>query len=472
VCCKEENSSTPVATGEVSCEGNCYDATSCSAIGKTNGFGCCGTGVLGCYNTDLICCTETVDSSGKKVIGAACGDDSECASGHCWDATSMYGVSWQGQALSGGKICQQESLNEANAALAQADLKAGLFGLQLILSFTPAGPVLQIISATTQGVQAVYTCSELAQIKNNPDIDQATKDQFSKACAASSISAVTGLIGGGASAVNTFATGLSTGAQLTVSGIGMVDNLGNLVVSGMNVNTICEIYGKDSLECYTAKANAAVAAGSTAVGVYQFGNNYNTYVNQQIADIFDGLDSLGYGYQSVSVDDIKPSTLPDELLNKIDVLPKSKSTFSNFPTTVSKDEVVRVYRGIWGSEGLDELQTAKLFRYQDLSPDQIDEALDYAHNLGVDFELLGSQHKGLNSTSPYLGVTTDPNIAKTWAGSTGRVIVADIPTTELYDLEKMYQAVNGQPSQFADEIELGIFGYLNPDYIVDVIQYP
>jgi hypothetical protein len=161
------------------------------------------------------------------------------------------------------------------------------------------GPVVQIVSAVTQGVQAVYTCSELTQMKNNPNIDQAVKDQFATACMTSSISAETGTIGGGASTVSTFATGLSTGTQLALSGVSMVDNIGNLAVSGINANNVCQLYGSHSSECYMALGNAGVAVGSTALSGYQFGQNTNVYLNQQVNQMLAGTDSWGHGYQAV-----------------------------------------------------------------------------------------------------------------------------------------------------------------------------
>ena len=173
----------------------------------------------------------------------------------------------------------------------------------IAVGFIPVvGPVIQIASAANQGIQAYYTCSQLAEIRNNPSISQEVKDQFSRTCVTSSISAVTGLIGGSSSVVSQVAgTTLSATSQLTLTGLGMVDNFGNLTVSGINANNLCRVYGTSSYECYGALANAGIAIGSTASGVYQFGNTVNNYLDQQINQAFGDMSSWGYGYSSNSI---------------------------------------------------------------------------------------------------------------------------------------------------------------------------
>jgi hypothetical protein len=205
----------------------------------------------------------------------------------------MYGVNMAAAFMTSQKYCREYSLTETNTTLAQADLTAGLIGLQTIISFTPAGPVLQIISSTFQGLKSLYNCAELGQIKNNPDIDQATKDQFTSACATSSISAVTGLIGGGVNTLNTF--GGVSGNPLILSGIGMIDNVGNVVASSMGVQNTCETYGLNSSQCYMALANAGIAVGSTGLSAYNF-YSYNKAIKQlqNIIDVrSDQLDQMG-----------------------------------------------------------------------------------------------------------------------------------------------------------------------------------
>ncbi|GEM_PF-2245156 len=296
VCCKEAPASTPTSTPTTTstttstCEGTCYTNSSCMAIGKVEARGSC------LYPTSICC--QDVNAFGApilKQVGDECSSNSECASNICSD-----GVPAGVQApVALPKVCQSDPVTYDPEDLRQdAQIMAGLF--TTLASFVPGvGPVVQIVSAVTQGVQAVYTCSELTQMKNNPNIDQAVKDQFATACMTSSISAVTGTIGGGASTVSTFATGLSTGTQLALSGVSMVDNIGNLAVSGINANNVCQLYGSHSSECYMALGNAGVAVGSTALSGYQFGQNTNVYLNQQVNQMLAGTDSWGHGYQAV-----------------------------------------------------------------------------------------------------------------------------------------------------------------------------
>ena len=210
------------------------------AIGKVEARGSC------LYPTSICC--QDVNAFGApilKQVGDECSSNSECASNICSD-----GVPAGVQApVALPKVCQSDPVTY-DPRIYDKMPKLWLVFYYPSKFCSRGWPVVQIASAVTQGVQAVYTCSELTQMKNNPNIDQAVKDQFATACMTSSISAVTGTIGGGASTVSTFATGLSTGTQLALSGVSMVDNIGNLAVSGINANNVCQLYGSHSSECY------------------------------------------------------------------------------------------------------------------------------------------------------------------------------------------------------------------------------
>ena len=325
VCCKEAPASTPTSTPTTTstttstCEGTCYTNSSCMAIGKVEARGSC------LYPTSICCKEKTITQVGSLTLGESCKDDSECASGNC---TNNY-ISRSGEVNYLGPnyfVCAyspSEQDQYLDQRVEQEEPYARVMGM-VAVSFLPGvGPVVQIASAVTQGVQAVYTCSELAQMKNNPNIDQAVKDQFATACMTSSISAVTGTIGGGASVVSTFATGLSTGTQLALSGVSMVDNIGNLAVSGINANNVCQLYGSHSSECYMALGNAGVAVGSTALSGYQFGKNTNVYLNQQVNQMLAGTDSWGHGYQAVDSEVVdyfypnKSNIIADQIQGKV-----------------------------------------------------------------------------------------------------------------------------------------------------------
>jgi len=313
VCCKEAPASTPT------CEGTCYTNSSCMAIGKVDAAGTC------LYSTSVCCKEKTITQVGSLALGESCKDDSECASGNC---TNNY-ISRSGEVNYLGPnyfVCAyspSEQDQYFDQRVEQEEPYARVMGM-VAVSFLPGvGPIIQIASAVTQGVQAVYTCSELAQIRSDPNIDQAVKDQFATACMTSSISAVTGTIGGGASTVSTFATGLSTGTQLALSGVSMVDNIGNLAVSGINANNVCQLYGSHSSECYMALGNAGVAVGSTALSGYQFGQNTNVYLNQQVNQMLAGTDSWGHGYQAVDSEVVdyfypnKSNIIADQIQGKV-----------------------------------------------------------------------------------------------------------------------------------------------------------
>jgi hypothetical protein len=292
VCCKEPTTST--------CEGTCYTNSSCSAIGKVDADG-------SCLYSSSVCCKNAL-----KTIGTNCNGNSECESGYCYAISDHYVSLSTGLPTSLSSSHNQAQCHasppEGWEEIQAAEIKGTLIGVQVGLSFVPGlGPIIQIVSAATQGVQAVYTCSELAEIKNNPEIDQATKDQFSRACLTSSISAVTGAIGGGASAVGTVVgSSLSVGGQLALSGVGMIDNVGNVVVGGMNANNACQLYGSNSLQCYAALGNMGVAVGSAALSGYQFGQSYNNYAlqlqtNQILNQLYDAQINLNSQLESAGV---------------------------------------------------------------------------------------------------------------------------------------------------------------------------
>jgi hypothetical protein len=439
-----------------------------------------------CLKSTSICCKEgeVVATLNLKANGEGCGGDNECVSGHCYGQASV----WQGGGMGAGfasavnqaqygKTCQAISAKDLNEPLQETQIKGTLIGLQVVLSFTPAGPIIQIISAGVQGVQAIYTCGQLAQVNANPNIDAGTKANFKNACVTSSISAATGLIGGGASAVSTFAgSSLSAGSQLALSGVGMIDNVGNVVVSGMNANNVCQLYGSNSWQCMSAIANAGIAVGSSTLSVNKFVKSSNMYREQQ---------RLTSYYDSVL------NSLSPEYLDRLEGLPKQGMWphKDNLPTTLSStdypDDFVRVYRGIKdpNTDPRTNLQLADLFRADkhgwwldnDLNPDQIKLSLELIQNQDIDVSAIGYGHKKLPAGSPFLGFSTDHDIALNFATSQqgGQIITADIPRSELYDLEAMHQNITGELfGNSGHERELGIFGFLDPQYIVEVTSVP
>ena len=258
------------------CQGTCYTNSSCTAIGKAPATGTC-------INETSVCCKEL----SEQMI--PCGlSQTLCKRENC---VVMPGTVSQ--------FCSESTQSEVAEQYVEGVWEGtkvvGGTAATIAVSFIPVvGPVVQIASAATQGLVAYYTCSELAEIRNEPSIDQEIKDQFSRACITSSISAATGFIGGGSSLVSqVVGPTLSATSQLTLTGLGMVDNFGNLAVSSMNANNICKVYGTSSYECYAALANAGISIGSTALGVYQFSNvSRQVQIYNQQVQTYNQLDKI------------------------------------------------------------------------------------------------------------------------------------------------------------------------------------
>lgn len=249
----------------------------------------------------------------------------------------------------------------------------------------------------------------------------------------------------------------------------MVDNVGNVVVSGMNANNACNLYGSNSFQCYAALGNAGVAVGSIVLSGYQFGQSYGSYSQQR---------------QLISHQASILETLPDEYVERLDGLPQLGiwDHRNNLPITLSSQDwgdYVTVYRGIKDPfNPQTDIQSADLFRKswilnENLNQDQISASVARIQsNTNLDLDAVGFRHKQHPAGSPFLGFTTDLDVALVFAGQQGQVIEAKIPTNQLYNLDAMHKNIAG--NQFGGmpngEQELGVWGYLDPDWIIDVVN--
>ena len=337
---------------------------------------------------------------------------------------------------------------------------AGVLGLPAVVT----GGGLSSAMLVAQGASAAYSVGNAAY--NCQYYSQLTQEQR-EACWKSGAYAV---INTGSAMLGMAQFQGVNNAATTYGGLAV--SAADLGMGTIDAMEVCQ-NSANPTECYLAIASVGVNALGFAGDV---ANASNFYQQQQLLQQWNYQQALA-GNQSAF------NALPLGWRSEVDdIIGRQSGQLNNvsvFPLTISQDsELVTVYRGIWTKfDNLDprslsniNLQRAGMLR--DLSPEQVELGMDYMRSHGINFIDAASTHKINTRNSPFLGLTTNPDMAALFAGEGGTIIVAQIPANELYDLDAIRVSMRGEFGSFAGESEFGILGALDPSRIVEIYNAP
>jgi hypothetical protein len=220
-------------------------------------------------------------------VGEPCNSNDECESGQCYASNEYYqGIANPGGFSAGLSPMQStarchnappESYQAMQAAETQGTMVAGMIGL----SFIPGvGPILQGVGAITNGVQAYYTCNQINEAAQNPQVTPELLDQLKTQCGLYIAGTATSLIAGGSMAAAGNKT-LTIGQQLVFSMVQLTDSATNTFIADEQRQIACQL-DPTSFDCTMAYAYEGLGIGGTmfgAVGTVDLGGQYSAYRN-------------------------------------------------------------------------------------------------------------------------------------------------------------------------------------------------